>query len=206
MDIYKKEILDHSRFPRNLGKINNPDVCVTASNTSCGDEIDLYLKIDKQSKITDIKYCCHGCALSTASSSLLSEVAKGKSLTQIQKLNIDDMYKILGAKISKGRNKCVTLGLNALQKAIKNYSNKKKSMPKTKKLSKITKNTNIAQLISQHPDLGQVLVEDYGLHCVGCFAAAYDTLEQGAKNHGFSDKQIKEMVENLNDIISHKTS
>ncbi len=63
---------------------------------------------------------------------------------------------------------------------------------------KITKDTNIASLLETHPHLMPVLMEKYNLHCVGCFAATFETLEQGAKAHGMSDKQIKNMVEDLN--------
>lgn len=64
----------------------------------------------------------------------------------------------------------------------------------------ITKDINISELISKYPHLAEVLVEDYGLHCIGCYAAAFDSLEDGAKIHGFDDIQIKEMVIKLNKI------
>ena len=66
---------------------------------------------------------------------------------------------------------------------------------------KITKKTNLGRLIQEWPALAKVLQEEYGLHCVGCFAAAYDTLEQGAKIHGFTAKEIDKMVKRLNGLI-----
>ncbi len=62
---------------------------------------------------------------------------------------------------------------------------------------KIDRKMNIGELVAKHPELAQVLSEDYGLHCAGCFAASFDTLEQGAKVHGFDDKEIEEMISRL---------
>jgi len=60
----------------------------------------------------------------------------------------------------------------------------------------------LGEIVVTYPQVTEVLVEDYGLHCVGCFAAAYETLEQGAIVHGLNDKQIDEMVKKLNEIVS----
>jgi len=69
-------------------------------------------------------------------------------------------------------------------------------------MKKITRNTNLGQIIQSHPKLAQVLVEDYGLHCAGCYAAAFDSLEQGAAIHGMSEKQIEKMIKHLNELIN----
>ena len=68
----------------------------------------------------------------------------------------------------------------------------------------ITKQTRISTLVDKYPKLADVLVNKYNLHCVGCFAAAFETLEQGAKAHGMSGKEIEEMVKKLNLEISKK--
>ena len=66
---------------------------------------------------------------------------------------------------------------------------------------KIDRKMNLAELVMDYPELAQVLNEDYGLHCVNCFAAGFDTLEEGAKIHGYDDKDIEKMVERLNKIV-----
>jgi len=78
--------------------------------------------------------------------------------------------------------------------------------PKTKKASangqlKITKETNIGELAMEYPELARVLAEDYGLHCVGCFAASFDTIETGAQIHGMDETEIDEMVDRLNKLV-----
>lgn len=70
------------------------------------------------------------------------------------------------------------------------------------RIGRITKSTNLGELSSTYPELVEVLVNDYGLHCVGCMAAAFETLEEGARAHGFSGKEIAKLVKRLNQIIS----
>lgn len=63
---------------------------------------------------------------------------------------------------------------------------------------------NLGELVRIYPELAAVLQEDYGLHCVSCFAADFDSLEQGAKVHGFSDEEIDKMVAKLNQLVKKK--
>jgi hybrid cluster-associated redox disulfide protein len=72
---------------------------------------------------------------------------------------------------------------------------------KAKAKAKISKEMNLGELVQTYPKLAEVLAEDYGLHCVGCFAAEFDSLEQGAKIHGYDDKEIEEMVRKLNKLV-----
>lgn len=71
-------------------------------------------------------------------------------------------------------------------------------------MSKITLSSNLGELVEKYPKAGEILREEYGLHCVGCLAASFDSLEQGAKAHGLSDQEIKKMVERLNQAILKK--
>lgn len=116
--LYRDQILDHAKYPRNTGKLDNPDVTVDESNQSCGDKIKLQVKF-KQDEVGDVKFQCQGCALSTAASSLLTEAVKGKSKAEIANMNLNDLYKLLGGPVNAGRVKCASLALKALQKAVK---------------------------------------------------------------------------------------
>ena len=62
---------------------------------------------------------------------------------------------------------------------------------------KATKETNIAKLLTEHPEAAEVFLE-YGMHCAGCMAATFDTIGQGAKAHGLSDETVEEIVEKIN--------
>ena len=68
----------------------------------------------------------------------------------------------------------------------------------------ITKTINLGELSNTYPELVEVLVNDYGLHCVGCMAAAWETLEEGARAHGFSAKEIDKIVKDLNSRVKKK--
>jgi hydroxylamine reductase len=67
--------------------------------------------------------------------------------------------------------------------------------------TKIGKNTLIANIVATRPDLAEILTEDYGFHCVGCFASSMETIEQGALVHGMNEVEIKEMLDKLNQLI-----
>ncbi len=69
-----------------------------------------------------------------------------------------------------------------------------------KEKTKINKDILMGKLVADYPEIGRVLVEEYGLHCVGCMAAGMETLEQGAKVHGMSDKEIDRMVADLRQL------
>lgn len=71
-----------------------------------------------------------------------------------------------------------------------------------KKKQFITKDMLIADIVGTYPDLSPVLEEEYGFHCVSCFASAMETLEQGAGGHGMTDEDITVMIENLNELIA----
>ena len=69
-----------------------------------------------------------------------------------------------------------------------------------KELVKITKDMNLGEVVYKYPETAEVLT-DYGLHCVGCFANAFDTIEAGAKIHGMSDDEVEEMIDRVNEVI-----
>ncbi len=75
-------------------------------------------------------------------------------------------------------------------------------MKKEEKLTKITVSTKLGDIVENYPKAAEVLADKYQLHCVGCFAAAFETLKQGAKAHGMSDKEIEKLVVDLNEITA----
>jgi hybrid cluster-associated redox disulfide protein len=72
-------------------------------------------------------------------------------------------------------------------------------MKKTKQY--ITKDTLIAEVVENYPDIAEILTEDYGFHCVSCFAAEMETIGMGAGGHGMTEKEVDEMLEKLNGLI-----
>jgi len=124
MNIYREEILDHFKRPRNFGS-TPPEatrskgwVKAKEVNGSCGDVMEMGLRI-KAGKVEEVRFEGEGCAISMAASSMLTEMIKGKKVREVEKMTGEEMIKRLGIKISLGRKKCATLGLEVCQKAVK---------------------------------------------------------------------------------------
>ena len=119
-DIYSENIMDHYRDPRNSGSLENPDVKFHDSNPLCGDEINIEIKIENN-KLKDVKSSCQGCAISKASSSIVSEKVIGKDIKDIMKLEKEFVLDLLKIPLNPMRIKCAMLFLRALQKSIAQY-------------------------------------------------------------------------------------
>lgn len=115
--MYRQQILDHYKKPRNFGKITTKAASSHAENPSCGDSIEMDVVII-DGKINDIRFTGEGCAIAVASTSLLTEHVKGKRVTEIANLEFEDIQKLLGVDIHPARRKCATLGLNVLKKIV----------------------------------------------------------------------------------------
>lgn len=123
-DIYHEMIVDYSRNPINYGEIENHDVTFHDSNPLCGDSIDIDMKIDKD-KITDIKFHGKGCAICMACSSVLTEIAKGKSIDEARAIEKNDILSELGLEhLQAVRIKCALLSLKVLKSALYTYIGK----------------------------------------------------------------------------------
>ncbi|MAG07662.1 Fe-S cluster protein [Candidatus Pacearchaeota archaeon] len=116
--LYREHILDLWKNPRNFGDLTNATHQHKELNTLCGDEIEIQLEI-KNNKANQVKFKGHGCAISIASTSLLTEMIKEKSLNEISKLTNEDLLKELQIEISPARLKCALISLDALKGALK---------------------------------------------------------------------------------------
>lgn len=117
MDIYKEHILDLYKNPLNKGKIDNAHIKQHELNSSCGDDITLYFLIEDD-KVKDVKFEGHGCAISIASTSLLTEKIKGMELSKIKDISKEDVLDMLGIELGPTRLRCALLPLEAISKAI----------------------------------------------------------------------------------------
>ncbi len=115
--MYAENILDHYKNPRNFGKLKNPTMTYKDSNPLCGDEVEIQLELT-DNKIADIAFSGRGCAISQASTSMLTEAMKGKSIDELKKLDQDYIVSMLGISIGPTRMKCALLGLRTLQKGV----------------------------------------------------------------------------------------
>jgi len=116
---YSKKVLEHFKNPHNQGVIKNADAVGKVGNPTCGDVMKIYLKI-KGNKIEDIKFETLGCAAAIAVSSALTDMVKGKTISQALKVTKDKIVKDLGG-LPPIKIHCSMLGVEALHEAITNY-------------------------------------------------------------------------------------
>jgi len=134
--MYNKTVMDHFRNPRNVGVIEDADGVGEVGNPICGDMMSIYLKI-KDEHITDIKFQTFGCGSAIAVSSMLTEIAMGKSLGEAKMITNKDVAAALEG-LPKNKLHCSNLGADALQLAIKDYEDVKsgKKRPELKRIEK----------------------------------------------------------------------
>ena len=120
---YNKNVLEHFKNPRNMGEIKNPDAEATVGNPSCGDVMKIMLKIEGD-RIKDIKFQTMGCAAAIATSSMTTELARGKALGEAKKITNKDVAEALG-QLPPIKIHCSNLAADALKKAIENFEESK---------------------------------------------------------------------------------
>ena len=116
--IYRDNILDHYRHPRNSGVIERPHVHRRETNFSCGDQIDLYLAFDDAGQVSEAKFTGQGCAISLAAVSMLTEELVGKTREELAALREEDIFRLLGVEVGEARRRCALLGLEALRRGL----------------------------------------------------------------------------------------
>ncbi len=123
--VYTEKALEHFRNPRNVGQIEKPDGKGVFGDPGCGDYIEVTIRVDeKEDRLADVKFLVHGCAGAIATSSVMTELAMGKTFAEALSLTDDDIVEVLGGLPKKKRH-CSLLGIQALQQAMANYVFKK---------------------------------------------------------------------------------
>ena len=119
---YSKKVMEHFMNPRNVGVIENPDGYGKVGNPVCGDVMEIFISV-KDDIITDIKFRTFGCGSAIATSSMVTELAKGKNVDEAMKITRGDVATELEGLPSQKMH-CSNLAADALHEAIKNYKNK----------------------------------------------------------------------------------
>ena len=118
---YSQKVLDHFMHPHNVGKMENPDAVTTEGSPACGDQVTVYLKVDDKTKtITDISFLSYGCASNIATASIITDMAKGKTLEEAKKITWRDAMDALDG-LPPVKVHCSVLAADTLQSAISNY-------------------------------------------------------------------------------------
>ena len=122
MPFYSEKVMDHVSNPRNVGEIKDADGVGEVGNPVCGDMMTFYVKV-KDNKLEDVKFKTFGCGAAIAVSSMVSDMAKGKTIEEAMKITNDSVAKELGG-LPPNKMHCSNLGADALHKAIENYLGK----------------------------------------------------------------------------------
>ncbi len=121
---YSDVVMDHFTNPRNVGEIEDADGVGEVGNPVCGDMMTFYIKVDEEGRLADVKFKTFGCGAAIAVSSMVSEMAKGKTIEEALKITRDDVAEELGG-LPANKMHCSNLVADALHKAIEDYLEKK---------------------------------------------------------------------------------
>jgi len=124
MPMYSEKVMEHFKNPRNVGEIKDADGVGEIGNPVCGDMMTFYIKV-KDDKLEDVKFKTFGCGAAIAVSSMVSEMAKGKTIDEAMKITKESVAKELGG-LPPNKMHCSNLGADALHNAIDDYLKKKK--------------------------------------------------------------------------------
>ena len=118
-EMYREVILDHYKNPRGHGVIEGADAEAEGQNPLCGDEVTIFVQFaeDKET-IEDVKFRGHGCAISQASTSMLMDMVKGRTATEVATMQRDELLEEIGIPLTPVRLKCALLGLGVLKVAL----------------------------------------------------------------------------------------
>lgn len=129
-DLYREHILDHYRHPHHKGAVSACTHRAREANPLCGDEVDFFLRIGEDGRVREVGFEGHGCAISQAAISMLTDWVTGKNREEILSADEDLIQEMLGVRMSPTREKCAFLGLRALKKAL-TYTNPQINTPNT---------------------------------------------------------------------------
>jgi nitrogen fixation NifU-like protein len=116
-DLYRENILDHYKHPRNRGTLEHPDITYEDANPLCGDLLRMDINV-RDGKIAEVRFSGRGCSISQAAASMLCEAIEGKPLDEVKQLTRDDVLEMLGIQLGPVRLKCGLLALKTLKAGV----------------------------------------------------------------------------------------
>jgi nitrogen fixation NifU-like protein len=116
-DLYRENILDHYGNPRNEGMLEDADISHERQNPVCGDVVRLDIKLE-DGKVKEVRFRGQGCVISMASASMFTEKIKGKTISELQELDEEDIFDMLGIELGPSRFHCGVLPLRVLEEAL----------------------------------------------------------------------------------------
>lgn len=118
---FMEMVLDHYENPRNYGELESASVVQEGGNPGCGDVLRVYLNVDSDGVVEEIRFSGEGCMLSQSGASIVLENMRGKTISEIEAIPADIVVDMLGKKMVATRPDCARLGFNTLKKAVKKW-------------------------------------------------------------------------------------
>jgi len=195
---YSEKVLEHFRNPRNVGKIENPDGKAEEGSPACGDMVAVYIKVNKEKNtIEDIKFESYGCASNIATGSIITELAKGKTLEEAKKINWKMAADELGG-LPPVKTHCAVLAVDGLHAAIENYE-EKNGLIKNKE--KTTQDTVIKKLKHvMNPMAGLDIVRTNIIKEIKIEEGIITIIMNLPSNHQFANTIKEDIVEKLQNL------
>lgn len=153
---YSDKVMEHFMNPRNRGSLENPDACATEGSPACGDQVKVYLKINPETLvIEDVKFQSYGCASNIATGSIITEMAKGKTIEEAKKIDWKEAANALDG-LPPIKMHCSVLAVDTLRSAIKNYE-LQHNLAEKEEFSKDVILQELEKII--YPQVGKNLIE-----------------------------------------------
>ncbi len=198
---YSDIVLEHFRHPRNVGKIENPDGKATEGSPACGDMVSVYIKVDpKKNTLDDVKFESYGCASNIATGSIITELAKGKTLDEAKNITWQEASEALGG-LPKIKAHCSVLAVEGLRSAIQNYEERHGLVKERKPTTEEVVRQRLRRVINPLTGLNVVrtnLVKDIKVK-----DGTVSVLVDLPQDHQFANNvkdEIRERVETLWDV------
>lgn len=192
---YSEIVMEHFKHPRNVGRLPDADAKATEGSPACGDMVTVYLKVDKETqRITDISFESYGCASNIATGSIITELAKGKTLDEAKALTWKDAAEALGG-LPPIKVHCSVLAIEGLRAAIQNYQERhgliKEKVPTT--IEEI--NRRLKHVMN--PVVGLDIVRTHLVHEVSLKDGVVRVVVDLPANHQFANHIREDIIEKI---------
>lgn len=198
---YSEQVMEHFKRPQNVGRIEDADAKATEGSPACGDMVSVYLKVDEQSKvITDISFESYGCASNIATGSIITELAKGKTLDEAKNLTWKDAADALGG-LPPIKVHCSVLAIDGLRAAVQNYEERNGLVVEQEPTTLEEINRRLKHVMN--PVVGLDIVRTKIVEDVSLEAGVVRIVVDLPQDHQFANNirdEILEKIENLWDI------